>query len=174
MLQRNTVLENGISHWGTKPLLLAEFSGSIEQTTARYKHLVKELGAIGTEDGRYKKISGEALAAFVLSGEHTFLFPPQEAIILHSKPDDRSHEYADDGTLITTEHKRGAIDGSYIDSEIGVVFDATQEPPVLSVYELYRAHGHTSTERTDDPTSPQYDAIKPAIDSAIESVESYQ
>lgn len=170
MLQKTTVLENGSSHWGTKPILLAEFSGSIEQTTIRYKQLIKELGAIGTEDGRYRQISGEALAAFVLSGEHTFLFPPQEDIILHSRHEDRSHERLANETLITTEHKRAAIEGTYIESEIGVVFDANQEPPVLSVYELYTLNKQSSIRSSEEPASTLYRAIKPEIDSAIQAV----
>jgi len=167
MLYRNAVLsETGTSHWGTKATLLGEFEGSLENVALRYKRIVAELGILGTEDARYKIVTGENIDATVTTADHTFLFPSQEDLVMHSMPDDGLATYGGEIKNIL-EHKRAAIDGSNIDSEVGVVLDANAEPPRVSVYELYRTNGHEN-----EPVSQRYEQSVNDLKLAIASLAS--
>jgi len=167
MLYKNAVLsESGVSHWGSQAVLLGEFEGSMEDVTLRYKRIVAQLGALGTEDARYRTVTGENINATVATADHTFLFPPQEDVVLRSMTDDGAATY--DGEIKNTlEHKRAAIDGSNIDSELGVILDKNAEPPRVSVYELYRTKKYENT-----PISKQYEIVVDELELAIASLTS--
>lgn len=137
MLMRDGSLtnEDGTTVWARMARPIYEQTGSIDVLTPRYKRIVAALGEVGTEIGRSKTVRGEVTEATIQSAAHSFIFPPQEAVILRSDSGDRD-EYSQNGETITREHKRAAVEPSYIDANIGVILDSTAQPPELKVYDL--------------------------------------
>ncbi|MEK7153776.1 MAG: hypothetical protein AAB834_07530 [Patescibacteria group bacterium] len=123
--------ERGVSNWGRRVRILSEHRGEPEDIHARYRRIVAALGEHGTEVGHERKVVGAGVGARTIEASHSFVFPPQEDVVLRSKKGDGTVE---DG--ITHEYKTGFVDTANVDGNLGITYGAVSEPPTLIVYDL--------------------------------------
>jgi hypothetical protein len=131
---------------GESAELLGSFSsGSYENIIARYKNLIAKLGVLGTEMGRARDLEGFGTHATILSATHSFIFPPQDALVLRSRGDDGELRHDGLDRELTHELKLGGVEG-YIALNIGVALDTDQDPLTLEVYDLKVSQEGSITE----------------------------
>jgi|GEM_PF-4588061 len=114
-----------------KAKLLETFTGTPEEVTARYKTLLCNLGQVSTEAIRKREILGRHTAARVATATHRFAYPPEEASILKSQPEE-GHSGQFDRTI---ESKVAAV-SMLAGMGVGIELDTIVEPPFVRVWDI--------------------------------------